>query len=145
MTQPSESDLVAAARSWLGEPWRHQGRGTRGIDCVGLLIRIAHDFNLTEFDITTYNRRAKGVGFEQHFVNHMNKISLLDLCESDVIVFRDEQYPCHCAMYSESTGRPTIIHSHALRRKVIEEGFEGEWKEKALMAFRFRHLKKGSK
>jgi len=140
MTQPTPEQLVTAARSWLGEPWRHQGRGVRGIDCVGLVIRVAQDLKLIDFDITTYNRRAKGVGFQSHFQAHMDKIPLSELSESDVIIFRDQMYPCHCAFYSETKGRPTIIHAHALRRKVIEEGYEGEWINKAVMAFRFRQL-----
>ena len=30
-------EIVAAARDWVGVPYRHQGRTRNGIDCIGLL------------------------------------------------------------------------------------------------------------
>lgn len=140
MSSPSAQELVQEARSWVGHPWRHQGRGVRGIDCVGLVVRVAHGFGLSEYDATGYSRRATGVGFEKHFDDNMNRVNIMDVREGDVVIFADTTYPCHCAFYSESKGYPTIIHAHAMRRKVLEEPFTDEWRNKALMAFRFRHL-----
>ena len=33
---------------------------------------------------------------------------------------------------------PHLLHAHALRRKVIEEPYAGEWPAKIKFAFRFR-------
>ena len=35
--------IIKAARSWVGVKYRHQGRGRKGIDCVGLLIEVCKD------------------------------------------------------------------------------------------------------
>jgi cell wall-associated NlpC family hydrolase len=32
--------IVSAARSWLGVPWRHQGRTRQGVDCAGLVVLV---------------------------------------------------------------------------------------------------------
>lgn len=38
---PRGSAIVAAARSLVGTPFRPQGRGTEGLDCVGLVLAAA--------------------------------------------------------------------------------------------------------
>jgi cell wall-associated NlpC family hydrolase len=37
----TSTDVIRAARSLVGRPFLHQGRGALGIDCVGLLVTIA--------------------------------------------------------------------------------------------------------
>jgi hypothetical protein len=49
-------DFVAAARSLVGTPWRHRGRGRRGIDCVGLVVVSARAAGLKLDDATHYGR-----------------------------------------------------------------------------------------
>ena len=38
--------FIAAARTYIGVPWQHQGRSRHGIDCVGLLVCVAHDLGI---------------------------------------------------------------------------------------------------
>lgn len=52
--------VIACARSYLGVRWQHQGRSRAGIDCLGLLICVAHDLALTEFDVTGYGVHPNG-------------------------------------------------------------------------------------
>ena len=56
----------------------------------------------------------------------------------DVLVFADAAYPCHCGFLTAKHGVPHLLHSHALRRKVLEEPYAGEWPLKVKLAFRFR-------
>ena len=51
------SALLTEARSWLDTPYHHQGRlkGV-GVDCIGLIIGVAHALNLSEFDTHDYAR-----------------------------------------------------------------------------------------
>ena len=37
----TRDQIVAEARSWIGVPWRHQGRNRSGVDCVGLAIAVS--------------------------------------------------------------------------------------------------------
>ena len=52
--------VIAAARTYLNVRWHHQGRSRAGIDCLGLLICVAHDLGLTEFDVTGYGLHPNG-------------------------------------------------------------------------------------
>jgi hypothetical protein len=53
--------ILAAARSWLGTPWRHQGR-LKGVavDCGGLIIGVGKELGLLDFDIRAYGRIPDG-------------------------------------------------------------------------------------
>jgi len=52
--------LVAAARSYIGVRWHHQGRSRAGLDCAGVIIRAAHDLGLSEFDARGYGTQPDG-------------------------------------------------------------------------------------
>ncbi len=129
--------VVDAARAYLGVPWRHQGRSARGLDCAGLVILTARDLGLSDYDTTGYSRHAQGLNFVEHFRANMDGIAVAVAGPGDVLVFADAAYPCHCGILSERHGVPHLIHAHALRRKVIEEPYTGEWPMKVKFAFRF--------
>jgi len=131
--------IVAEARGWLGVPWRHQGRSRSGIDCVGLVVCVAHALDLSDYDSTGYSRRAQGQGFVEHFRGNMDGVAIRDARPGDVLVFADQAYPCHCGFLTERLGHPHLLHAHATRRQVIEEPYAGEWPAKIKFAFRFRH------
>ncbi|MGI3212570.1 C40 family peptidase [Roseovarius tibetensis] len=131
--------IVAEARTWLGTPWRHQGRARSGLDCVGLVVVVARALRLSDYDHTAYGRRAQGQNFVDHFRAHMDGVAITDSRPGDVLVFADQAYPCHCGFLTERLGRPHLLHAHATRRQVIEEPYAGEWPRKVKFAFRFRH------
>lgn len=129
--------IVTEARGWLGVPWRHQGRSRGGVDCVGLLVAVARALDLPHHDSTAYSRRPEGHGFVQHFRDHLTSISIPDAQPGDVLLFAEPAYPCHCGLRTTLRGVPHLLHAHALRRRVIEEPYAGEWPDKARFAFRF--------
>lgn len=42
----SAEAFVAAARSYIGVPWKHQGRSRAGLDCIGLIILAGRDIGI---------------------------------------------------------------------------------------------------
>ena len=52
--------VVAQARTWLGTPWRHQGRSPRGVDCAGLVVLVARALGLADHDVAGYGRHSSG-------------------------------------------------------------------------------------
>ena len=132
--------IVAEARTWLGVPWRHQGRSRAGVDCAGLVVLVARALELADHDSTAYGRRAQGQGFVEHFRAHMDGVAITQARPGDVLVFADQAYPCHCGFLTERLERPHLLHAHATRRRVIEEPYAGEWPAKIKFAFRFRSL-----
>jgi cell wall-associated NlpC family hydrolase len=129
---------VAAARSWLGVSWRHQGRTRQGVDCAGLVVLVGRELGLGNYDTAAYGRRPEGQGFVQHFRAAMDGVLLPEARPGDVLVFADAAYPCHCGFLTGKHDVPHLLHAHALRRKVIEEPYAGEWPAKVKFAFRFR-------
>lgn len=132
--------VVAQARAWLGTPWRHQGRGPRGVDCAGLVVLVAKALGLTDHDVAGYCRHSSGLAFIDQFRMAMNPIPIAEVLPGDVLVFADAAYPCHCGFRTELRGSPHLLHAHALRRQVIEEPYAGEWPAKTRFAFRFHGL-----
>lgn len=121
---PSNQEIVECARSWLGTPWRHQGRTKRGIDCIGLIIVVAHEMGLSDFDVTDYGRQAHGYKFEEGFELHMDRKPIPAAVPGNALILRDSRFPCHCGIVSSISGVPHLIHAHAAHRKVIEEPFQ---------------------
>ena len=131
--------VVAQARTWLGTPWRHQGRSPRGVDCAGLVVLVARALGLADHDVAGYGRHSTGLAFVDQFRAAMDPVPLLEMLPGDVLVFADAAYPCHCGFRTEFRDAPHLLHAHALRRQVIEEPYAGEWSAKARFAFRFRY------
>jgi cell wall-associated NlpC family hydrolase len=131
-------DVVIEARRWLGVPWRHQGRTRAGVDCVGLIALVARDLAISTYDYTSYGRRAHGQAFVHHLAENMDALRVAEAQPGDVLVFADQAYPCHCGFLTEKFEQPHLLHSHATRRKVIEEPYIGEWPARVRFAFRFR-------
>lgn len=131
--------IVAEARTWLGVPWRHQGRSRTGVDCAGLVVQVARALELADYDTTAYSRRPQGQGFVAHFQGQMDGVAIPQAQAGDVLIFADQAYPCHCGFLTEWRDRPHLLHAHATRRQVIEEPYTGEWPAKVKFAFRFRN------
>lgn len=131
--------VVAQARSWLGTSWRHQGRSPRGVDCAGLVVLVARTLGLTDHDVAGYGRHSGGLTLIDQFRAAMDPLPLPEVRPGDVLLFADAAYPCHCGFRTERHQAPHLLHAHALRRRVIEEPYAGEWPAKARLAFRFRY------
>lgn len=56
MTPGQRMDFVEAARTFLGVPFRHQGRTRRGMDCIGLVVLSLRAAGVSVADRTDYGR-----------------------------------------------------------------------------------------
>lgn len=134
----TRTDIIEHARSFIGVPWRHQGRSRAGIDCVGLVILVGRELGVMAYDTNDYQRHVMGPGFLRHFRAAMVEKKIVDAQPGDVLLFRDRQFPCHSTILGERKGRLTIIHAHALRRQVLEEEMESEdWMQRRIACFAF--------
>lgn len=102
-------DVIAAARHYLGAPYMHQGRtpfvsnphAVHGIDCIGLVILVAHDLSLSDFDIDGYGRVPSGRMMERLLREHCTELRPHDAGYGDLlhIAYRDE--PHHLAFKTD--------------------------------------------
>jgi cell wall-associated NlpC family hydrolase len=139
----TRDDIVAAARSYIGVPWRHQGRTRRrGVDCFGLVIRAAADCGITVPDEAGYSRSPDGVSILDGMRARFDPIRLADVKPGDVLGFAELVYPCHIGIAApgRTMGALNVIHAHVRRRKVLEEPLAQEWGARLRLAASFRGL-----
>jgi cell wall-associated NlpC family hydrolase len=118
--------VVAAARAWLGVPWRHMGRSRLGLDCVGLLVVVGRDLGLEVEDQERYPRRPQG-GYLRQTLERQLVDGGRTPAPGDIGLFADRRTPFHAGIFSLRYGRLHMIHAYAKRRKVVEEPFDHEW------------------
>lgn len=118
------SQVVAEARKYLGTPWRHQGRSAEGIDCAGLIIRVANDLGIFSFDTLDYLPQATDESMMRLCSEHLEKGSMEPGC-IPVMRFGNNR---HIGIFGESPNGLTIIHAYSrYPRKVVEHLFSMGW------------------
>ena len=115
----TRSQFIAAARTYIGTPWRHQGRDRHGLDCVGLIVAAAAEIGIVANDIPNYRRANRGKFFDA-VLAHTKALTELPR-SGDLVVMRDHIAPIHIGILCIEDGRRTLIHAATRRRSVIEE------------------------
>lgn len=120
----TRDEVEAAARDWLGVKWAHQGRSRRGVDCIGLVIKVGETFGIPYEDLLGYSRQPTGYHFLDHVRKFLTPVSFSDTRRGNIGIFRQVQFPCHIGIFTEKDGLPHIINSRADRGRVVEETFK---------------------
>lgn len=122
--------VVAAARSWLNTPFRHQGtlKGV-GVDCGGLIVGVSIELGLIPANyqrflpasVRGYARDPDGDLGRLLCDHYLTRIDPKDMRPGDVIVVRWDGPPRHAAFVAESAHGLTMIHADNERaNKVVE-------------------------
>ncbi len=136
--------IIAAARGWIGTPYRHQAslRGI-GCDCLGLVRGVWRELIGPEPEAPPpYTPDwAEAQGRETLALaagRHLQAIPLEQAQPGDVVLFRwREHLPAkHCAVLS---GPGTLIHAHD-GASVAEVAFAPWWRRRLSHAFAFPDL-----
>ena len=131
-------DIIAAARGWIGTPYRHQAslKGI-GCDCIGLVHGVARELGLDVAPLPAYSADwAEGTGREpmlDGFAAAMQPHPLSDAWPQGAVgVFRMLRAgPAkHCGFLAETT----VIHSRANKR-VSEEALTPELRRRLAAVF----------
>ena len=125
------NSIVTAARSYVGTPFLHQGRTAKGLDCVGLCIRVAHDLKLTQFDIDGYSRVPSGRMMQRILAEQCERIDIQDILPGDILHMAFEDEPQHLAIVTDKG----IIHANG-NRGVVEHWLDAEWHYRIRGAYR---------
>jgi cell wall-associated NlpC family hydrolase len=135
-------DVVAEARGWIGTRWSHQGRTRDGVDCAGLVIKVAHSLGAFEFDTADYGPQAKDESMLALCREHLEEIAYSQAKPGDIAVMRFGTNR-HIGFFADYLhGGLSIVHAFTPARKVIEHGFSEEWlksnKASLIGVFRFK-------
>lgn len=138
MTTPD--DIITEARTWLGTPFRHQGRVRGlGVDCAGLVIGVGNALALfggEHVDHRAYGHSPHAGAMAQVLATHLDRVLGDDLRPGDVLHMRFDAEPQHLAIY---TGE-TIIHSYAVVRKCVEHRLDDVWRARIDSVWRYRGI-----
>lgn len=114
--------VVLEARSWVGVPFRHQGRDRRGVDCVGLPIVIGQALGLlpAKFDVADYGRTATGelIARLQQYCR-----PIPSPVPGSLLVIAWAKTAAHVAIFTGDN----MIHAYESVGKVVEHGYRGRW------------------
>jgi cell wall-associated NlpC family hydrolase len=135
--------IVAEARNWIGTDWVHQGRSIYGIDCVGLILVVGKKLGAIDpdYDNANYQRQAQGADLLTPFRYLLDQKPICDIMAGDIVVLRDNFYPCHAGIIASKRNKLTMIHSDALRKKVIEEFIDQSgWRRRIVADFTYRGI-----
>ena len=138
------ADVIAAARAWLGTPYRHQASTlAAGCDCLGLargVWRALHGFEPTPVPAYTRDWGEAGgrellAGAARRF---MIEIPLDRAGPGALILFRMAPHaPArHCGILTEAAPAPRFIHAYE-RTGVILQPYARAWARRARFAFLF--------
>lgn len=138
--------IVAAARSFLGVKYRHQGVDPEsGVDCRGLLICVAGRLGVQTKDEhrMNYKRQPDPDEFRAALEGELERIPIADAGPGDVLhLFFPRQGPeeaTHAGILAAGQYEPLmLIHAFATRLggSVIEEPLR-RWERYVAGAFRF--------
>lgn len=145
---PTRAAILAAARSWIGTPYRHQacGRGV-GCDCLGLVAGIWGEVYGT---VPRYDRcysadwaesAGKGEPLLAACRARCGAVEVTDMRPGDLLVFRFAPNVAakHLAILS---GGKTMIHARE-RHAVCETALTAWWRRRIAGVFAFPSAAQG--
>ena len=126
-------EIIAAARSALGVPFKHQGRSLSGMDCAGLVVHVARSLNLDYIDGDGYSRRPYGGLLETALDGQPCLERVTTRQPGDVLLMRFTGEPQHLGIFTGDA----LIHSYANVGKVCEHWIDEAWARRIARVYRF--------
>lgn len=131
----TEKRLVAAARAYLGVPFRHQGRNRHGLDCLGLLVCVARDCDLRRggrplcsWDMTDYGHLPDETRLRNGLAQVMCPVQTQAVRPGDILQFRVDGAARHLGIAGDYAGSGlSLIHAYAPARRVVEHRLDASW------------------
>lgn len=138
----TRDEIVDEARTWLGTPWHHQARVKHvGVDCVGVIIKVAHHFGISDFDILDYSRIPDPVQMKALLDQHLIPITKAEVLPADILWLRVKEDPQHLAIVSR-VDPMMVIHAFNRRGidKVVETHAGAFWDDRVIGCYRYPGL-----
>lgn len=142
----ARSEIVQAAREWVGTPFRHQGRlQGQGVDCIGLVAGVARSLALLpaaqidaiEARHSGYGREpAKGM-LERALDDVLVRVARADMQSGDVLLMRFVREPQHVAILDLEGEVPYIVHAYQGVQRCVHHRLDEAWARRIVRAYCF--------
>lgn len=134
--------LIEEAKSYLGVPWRHQGRSRSGVDCVGFLVQTWKKLGIQINDAKGYSRNPDGVNLKKLLDEQPSIEEVLDRKPriGDILLFRIRKHPQHVALVIPSnTADLGMIHAfNGGTKQVVQHDLADYWKKRIVSVYRLK-------
>ena len=134
----SPSEVVRGARGYLDTPFHHQGRNRAGMDCAGLIARVAWDLGLSEYDLRDYGPVPNGDRMRAVLREQLEELppgSALEL--GLVALLRFEKDPQHLAFVADYLhGGWSLVHALQAAGRVTEHRLNQLWRNRIVALYR---------
>jgi len=138
-------EIIKEARTYLGVPWRHQGRSRSGVDCVGFILLALIKSGIKMKEIRGYARTPDGVALKKIMDEEPTTENIKlqdDIKVGDILLFRIRHHPQHVALVTNSNTDVKglgMIHSfNGGEKRVVEHDLADYWKEKIVAIYRLK-------
>lgn len=137
----TRSQIVECARSYLGVRFKHEGRTrAEGLDCFGLIIRVAWDLDLSQFTLTGYGHYPHPLSVRKHCNAQMAKKPLVTMQPGDVVLCADQHWDCHLAIVGLNKHAFSVIHALAERKRVVESPLSDDLRSHIRACYQLPHV-----
>jgi cell wall-associated NlpC family hydrolase len=129
LTDDERDAFIAAARTYLGVRFKHQGRSRNGVDCVGLCVLAMQAIGRTCFDAKIYSRHAQKQGLRAALVRNLGEPVPKDqMRDGDIALMAFASEPSHVGIVTNySLGGFALLHTFAQMKKVVEHRMDEQW------------------
>jgi len=130
--------IVAAARTYLGAAFVHQGRTrAHGVDCAGLVACVAYDLGVRDVRITDYTPQPDQNRFRAILREHLAPIAYAELEAGDVVTFTIVGREQHLGIITDAAPL-RFIHAYQTAGRVVEQLLDPTWRRRLRGCYRFR-------
>lgn len=123
LTPEESAAFIAAARSFMGVKFRHQGRNPKiGLDCAGLPLAAMQLIGRPVTDIRGYGREPYRDGLEGALIANLGeRVAKESMRAGDVVIMRFAGDPRHVGILTDyPDGGLALIHTHDTLKHVTE-------------------------
>ena len=139
--ETSEKAIIDAARSYLGVPFKHQGRSALGLDCLGLLVCVARDCGLcyagkplSDADRTDYGHLPNSERLYLGLSSVLKRSSFP--VAGGIVLLSVDKVARHLGIVAIYPGGGlSLIHAYAPARRVVEHRMDNEWQQRIYQCF----------
>jgi cell wall-associated NlpC family hydrolase len=139
-----EAAIIEEARTWLGTPFKHQGRMKNvGVDCLGLLIGVAAALDLrsrtgqslADLDSLGYGHFPDEAALRAGLASALWPVG--ELSAGCIVLMKIEGRTQHLGIVGNyEEGELSLIHAYAPHRKVVEHRLSEDWRGRIVAIFK---------
>lgn len=136
LTDSQKRELIEAARSFKGAAWRHQGRRSDVMDCIGLVVlsfkAIGFEFeDEVGYGRTPYNQRLRAA-----LIKRLGDPVSPPLIPADVVTMRWNGEEMHVGIITDHPEGLGLIHCSRVHKGIVEHRLSAEWAGRVVEAWR---------